>query len=97
MDIKNSLSIIGALCGSLGSIISVFSLNKVVYELNLARRFIEVTVCELAHGSHDIHVFDGLDERFSKASRWGFKVSWVGIVLLVIGFLLQSICIVFTL
>ena len=89
------LAVLGAAAGSLGSIITAFSLNSVIRELNIARGFLEVTVEALASAQPNIPVFQGLEQRYHHASRWGNKVVWVGVALLVAGFVLQafSICI----
>jgi hypothetical protein len=60
MSCQHWLAIIGGLSGTLGSIITVFSLNSIIRELNIARGFLEVTVHELVHSSSDIHEFFGL-------------------------------------
>ena len=57
------LAVLGAAAGSLGSIITAFSLNSVIRELNIARRAIETTVEALACNQRDIPVFQGFDQR----------------------------------
>jgi hypothetical protein len=87
------LAILGAVAGSLGSIITAFSLNSVIRELNIARGFLEVTVGALASQQQNIPVFQGLEKRYHRASQWGNKVVWAGVALLVAGFVLQAISI----
>ncbi len=93
MNTQQWFAVSGAAAGSLGSIITAFSLNAVIRELNIARRFLEVTVEALASNQPNIPVFQGLEDRYHRASRWGNKVVWVGVALLVAGFVLQSVSI----
>jgi hypothetical protein len=79
MNTQQWLAVIGAGAGSLGSIITAFSLNAVIRELNIARGFLEVTVEALASNQANIPVFQGLADRYHRASRWGNKVVWVGV------------------
>lgn len=91
MNCQHWIAIIGALSGTLGSIITVFSLTSVIRELNIARDFLEITVKQLTLNESDIYNFEGLDERYHKASKWSTKASWIGVILLAIGFILQAV------
>jgi hypothetical protein len=93
MNSQQWLATIGAAAEALGSIITAFSLNSVVRELNIARGFLEVAVAALARNSRDIPVFEGLEDRYHHASKWGTKLVWVGVALLVAGFVLQAVSI----
>jgi hypothetical protein len=88
------LAVLGTAAGSLGSIITAFSLNSVIRELNIARKGIETTVESLASNQHDVPVFQGFDQRFDRAVSLGSKLVWLGVFLLVAGFVLQaaSVC-----
>jgi hypothetical protein len=87
------LAVLGAGAGSLGSIITAFSLNSVIRELNVARKGIETTVDVLASGQRDIPVFRGFDQRFDRAVSLGNKLVWLGVLLLVAGFILQAVAV----
>lgn len=52
MSMQHMVAILGAASGSLGSIITAFSLNTIVRELNIARQGIEHTVEALARVSY---------------------------------------------
>lgn len=95
MTTQQWLSIAGGLAGSLGSIVTAFSLNAVIQELNLARGFLETTLEGMA-STGNAFIFTGLDERYKRASRWASKVLWVGVCLLVLGFVLQAASVYFT-
>jgi hypothetical protein len=88
------LVIIGGGAGSLGSIITAFSLNAVVRELDLARQFMGVTLEAISSQSRDVPVFTGLDRRFAKATRTSVWLVWIGVLLLAAGFILQPVSLV---
>ena len=90
MTMQQWLTIAGAAAGSMGSIITAFSLNSVIRELNIARQGIEVTVEALASNQRNVPVFQGFDERHERAVRCGTKLVWLGVCLLVAGFVLQA-------
>jgi hypothetical protein len=94
MIIQQWLAVAGAAAGSLGSIITAFSLNSVIRELNIARKGIETTVEALASNQHDIPMFQGFDKRYDRAVSFGNKLVWVGVFLLVAGFVLQAVSVV---
>lgn len=96
MNGQQWLAVFGALAGSLGSIITAFSLNSAIRELNIARKGIETTVEALASNQQDIPVFQGFDQRFDRAVSLGNKLVWLGVFLLAAGFVLQavSVCMV---
>jgi hypothetical protein len=84
------LAIAGALSGTLGSILTAFSLNGVLPVLRFAQDCIDLTTQELATDQRGIHVFTGLDRLFSKARSRASKIVWLGAVLLAVGFVLQT-------
>ena len=88
------LAVFGAAAGSLGSIITAFSLNSVIRELNIARKGIETSVEAIADNQRGIPVFKGFDQRYDRAVNRGNKLVWLGVFLLVAGFVLQaaSVC-----
>jgi len=87
------LAIFGAAAGSLGSIITAFSLNSIIRELNIARKGIETTVEALASDQSNIPVFQGFDQRYNRAANRGNKLVWLGVFLLVAGFILQAVAV----
>ena len=93
MTAQQWLAVLGAAAGSLGSVITAFSLNRVIRELNIARKGIEVSVEALASNQPNVPLFDGLDERYDRAVRWGNRLVWIGVGLLAAGFILQAISI----
>lgn len=90
MTIQQWLAIAGAFCGSLGSILTAFSLNAVVRELNFARQFQEITQEALA-GRGPVPIFTGLDQRMAAAQATANRYLWPGVLLLAAGFILQAI------
>lgn len=90
MTVQQWLAVAGAAAGSLGSIITAFSLNSVIRELNIAHMGIEATVEALANDRRDIPVFQGFDKRYNRAVSFGNKLVWFGVFLLVAGFVLQA-------
>ncbi len=91
MTIQQLLAVAGAAAGSFGSIITAFSLNSAVRELNIARKGIEMTVDHLVSNQPEIPVVQGFDERYDRAVKFGNKLVWVGVFLLVAGFVLQAV------
>lgn len=77
--------------GSLGSIITAFSLNGVIRELNIARKGIETTMKIFISPSPGVPVFEGFDKRFDRSARRGNVLVGVGVILLVVGFIFQAI------
>lgn len=90
MPLASILTIAGALCGTLGSILTAFSVNRVLGELHLAQGLLNTTAEALAHPQSDVPIFTGLDKRFSQASAHSSRVIWFGVVLLALGFILQT-------
>ena len=72
------VAIIGAGAGSLGSIITAFSLNNVIRELNIAREALEVFIEAMASNQRGVPVFEGLNERYHRASKRGTIFLWIG-------------------
>ncbi len=91
MTTGQCVSVIGAACGTLGSILTAFSLNSAISEINFARKPLEVTVEGIATKQPNIPVFTGLDRRFDKAGRKGAAIAWIGVGLLAMGFILQAV------
>ena len=83
------LSVAGGLCGSLGSILTAFSVSGSIFELNFARQTVFLTVEQLVNGGR-IPVFTGHDERFERAIKRDGRLLWLGVLLLVAGFVLQA-------
>jgi hypothetical protein len=90
MRLRAILAIAGALCGTVGSIITAFSVNSVLRELHLAQEFLNVTAEALATDQRDVPVFTGTDRRFGKAESRSSKILSLGVALLAIGFILQA-------
>jgi predicted cobalt transporter CbtA len=93
MGTQQILAVAGAASGALGSIVTAFSLSSVLRELNIARGFLEVTVSAIATQSRAIPVFEGLEKRHHRATKWSNVVLWFGVALLVGGFVLQAMSI----
>jgi hypothetical protein len=91
MIIADWLSIAGAGAGALGSIVTAFSLNRVFRELDLSRQFLEVTLKAVAGNVRNIPVFEGLDDRMRRASAWSSGFVWLGVLLLVAGWMMQGV------
>jgi hypothetical protein len=91
MTTQQWLAVAGGAAGSMGSIITAFSLNYVIRELNIARRAIEMTVQALAVNQQNVPVFHGLDQRYDRAVRRGNCLVFTGVFLLVAGFILQAV------
>jgi hypothetical protein len=85
------LAILGAGAGSAGSIITAFSMNAILSELDFARRALGHTTEALASNQRDIPVFTGFDDRIRRASRSGSRWLWIGVLLLAAGFILQAV------
>lgn len=92
MDSHQILSIAAAATGTLGSIITAFSVNRSLTELNLARKSHELTLAELVESRRDVHLIQGLGARYKDAKAKGTALLWLGVALLALGFILQSIC-----
>ena len=95
MNVQQWLAVLGAAAGSLGSIITAFSLNRVIQELNIARQGVEISVEAMAGNQRDIPVFQGFNERMARATRWGNVLVFVGVILLVTGFVLQAASVIY--
>ena len=91
MTVQQWFAIAGALCGSLGSIITAFSLNATIRELNFARQGLAATSEALASNQRDVPFFEGFDDRIRRAQRQGMALVWAGVLLLSAGFVLQAI------
>jgi len=85
---------IGAGAGTVRSITTAFSVNRQIRELNISRQFMALTLEVLARNSRDIPMADGLDERMKRASRQDGRLLWLGVTLLIIGFLATGVAIV---
>jgi hypothetical protein len=92
MSLQAILAIVGALCGTTGSIITAFSVGRVLKELYLGQQFVSVSVEALVTGGV-VPLFTGTERRFKAAELGSVKVVWLGVVLLVFGFLLQGVSI----
>lgn len=91
------LAVLGAGTGSLGSIITAFSVNGVLRALRLGNEAVARSVGSIAesvaHGG-DIYVFTGQDKHYVRAARTSGRVVWVGVLFLIAGFVLTawSVC-----
>ncbi len=96
-----SLTIVGIVLSSLGSIVLIFTNRSLVHIIKLSIKGITITLEELAENvkslektnrlSHDMHIFEGWEKKFSKIDfRNGF-LSILGFVLLNLGMFLQVI------
>jgi len=94
MTTPQFLAVAGAAAGTLGSIITAFSLNGVVSVLNAARKALELSN-EVAATSNDRVVFDGFDQLMRTASWQGTKLLWLGVALLALGACPSIITLVF--
>ncbi len=92
MTTPQLLAVLGAGAGTLGSIITAFSLNGVVSVLNAARNALELSN-EVAATSNDRVVVRGFDELMRTASWRGTKLLWLGVALLALGFVFQALSI----
>ncbi len=87
-------TMLGAACGTLGSILTAFSATKALQEVNYARRFIETSVQAIAENPQgNIPIFTGLDKRFKKAAMRDGIFLWIGVLFLSLGFVLQAMSI----
>jgi hypothetical protein len=92
MDAQQTLGIVAAAAGTLGSILTAFSVNRSLTELNLARQFHELTLTALAEARSEVPLSQGLDTRYKNAKVTGTALLWLGVALLALGFILQSVC-----
>ncbi len=90
MNTSQILAVIGAATGTLGSILTAFSLNGVVSVLNAARNALELSN-EMAATSNDRLIAGGFDQLFQRASRSGGWLLWLGVSLLAAGFIFQAL------
>jgi hypothetical protein len=88
------LAIGGGLSGTLGSIVTAFSLNRLLAELKLAHQSLRISVEAAITTQGDVPIFRGIDERISAAETTGSCLTWVGVVLLALGFILQALSVV---
>jgi hypothetical protein len=91
MSAHTILAVVGGFCGTAGSIITAFGVNRSLKELYLGQQFISVTVEGLATRQPDVPVFVGTERRFERAQSHDAKVVWVGVALLALGFILQAV------
>ena len=89
------LTILAAACGTAGSILTAYSVSGLIRELVLARRFnslsIEAIAKYVAGTTRDIPLFKGLNENHKKAEKKGNVKLWIGVMLLAVGFILQTV------
>lgn len=90
MTIPQTLAVIGAAAGTLGSILTAFSVNDIIQELKIARDALHISIDALANDQRDVPVFTGFTERFERAERKGSRFLCIGVVLLASGFILQA-------
>ena len=90
MNVSTALAIGGGLCGTLGSIITAFSLSRLLTELHLANELLRITVESYITERQDVPLFKGTDKRHESAEKHGTLLTWLGVVLLALGFILQA-------
>lgn len=91
MEIWSStgVAILGALCGTLGSVLTAFSVNATLDELKFARESLERTAMMSLEGG-DVLVVTGHDKRITAATKRDARKLWFGVSLLALGFILQA-------
>lgn len=94
MTLAAILAIAGGLFGALGSIVTAFSLNRLFAELRLAQEFLGITVEAYVNGIRDVPMFEGMQERYETAKKHGSTLTWIGVVLLALGFIFQAASVV---
>lgn len=90
MTTPQLLALLGGASGTVGSILTAFSLNGVIRELKFARLALDTTIEAVATNQRDIPVFTGVDKRIEQAEKKGSWILWAGVILLATGFLLQA-------
>lgn len=88
------LAILGAACGTGGSIVTAFSVNRVLQTLSENDQFLNATVEALVTQQSNVPIFNGTNARFNRAQRGSASIVWFGVVLLCLGFILQAVSIV---
>ena len=87
MDI---ISLMGLILNTLGSIILAFSLNKVTKMLNTSITALENFKYSYLSGG-DVFSFTGMDKHRNKALKISRYMTNIGLILLILGFVLQII------
>jgi hypothetical protein len=90
------LAVLGGAAGTLGSILTAFSLNGVIQELKIARHALDITTEALASPQRCVPVFTGVSGRIERAERRGSRILWFGVLLLAAGFILQAASVYFS-
>lgn len=90
MDTQQMLAVAGAACGTLGSIITAFSVSHVIRELEFSRQANEETVKMMARNQGDIPIFTGFGDRMKRAVKSDSRKLYLGVLLLAAGFILQA-------
>jgi hypothetical protein len=91
MTTQAILAIAGGFAGTAGSIITAFSVNRILRELQFAHEALSVTIEGLATDQQPVAIFTGIKNRFKKAEVYGSVILWIGIGLLAVGFICQSL------
>lgn len=94
MSTQAILAVSGALAGTVGSIITAFSVNQALAELHLAQQALGVTVEGLATNQPNVPIFTGTEKRYQRADAHGARLVWLGVALLAAGFILQALSVV---
>lgn len=92
MEIWSStgVAILGALCGTLGSVLTAFSVNATLDELKFARESLERTALMSLKEGGDVLVVTGHDKRIAAATKRDAWKLRIGVSLLALGFILQA-------
>lgn len=91
MSTSTILAIAGAFAGTVGSIITAFSVNQALTALHLGHLALRVTVEGLATNQRSISMFEGIEKHFERAEAHGAKLVWLGVLLMAAGFILQAL------
>lgn len=86
-----TLSILGGASGLFGSIITGFSAYNTLKSHRLMLEAHDLTITEIATNQKSIHLFEGLSDKSKKAMKRDSCFVVFGILLLAIGFVLQTV------
>ena len=91
MSTSITLAILGGAAGLVGSIITAFSAYNTLNAYRLMLEAHDLTITEISSSGSSIHVFTGLSEQNKKAMTRDTRFVLFGILLLAIGFVLQTV------
>jgi len=93
LTLQSYVAMFGAFFGTIGSVITAFSVSRSIRELNIARQAIEISIDAISSPQNNVPIFTGLDQRALRADRHGTRLLWTGVAFLACGFILQAISI----